>query len=354
MSTGPVARRCADEHRAQDAAPPHGSITDVPGIRVGHAERVGDGWLTGVTVVLPPAGTSGAVQVRGAAPGTHETDALGAGAVSPFPTAIALTGGSAYGLAAVTGVVRWCAEQGAGFRVGDGPRDVVPVVPGAAIFDLGRGGDATAVPDAELGYAAAVAAGTWVPGAPVRRGTVGAGTGATLDDERAKGGVGTAATVLTWDDGQIVVGALAVVNAYGTVAPGPHGRLAARGPLIARPPGPRGRHARLNTTLVVVATDARLDHGQLGRTAGAGHTGLARVLDPVHTLADGDTVFALATGQVALPGDDGGRDVLASRDALIGLQETTAHVVAAAVLDAVRSATAVRTPVLDLPRLALP
>jgi len=260
-----------------------GSIGDVPGVRVGHAQRLGDGWLTGVSVVLPPPGTLGAVEVRGGAPGTHETDALTVGAAHPYPTAITLTGGSAYGLAAVAGVVRWCAEQGLGLRVGGGPRDVVPVVPAATIFDLGRGGDPTAVPDAELGYAAALAAGRAEPGVAPPGGSVGAGAGAAVDDERARGGVGMASSTLTWDGGEIVVGALVVVNAYGSVGVGPHGRVPARQPLLARPPGPRGRPAALNTTLVVLATDAVVDHGQLRRTAGCGHTGLARVLDPVRT-----------------------------------------------------------------------
>ena len=305
-------------------------------------------------MVLPPPGTLGAVEVRGGAPGTHETDALAVGTVHPYPTAIALTGGSAFGLAAVGGVVRWCAEQGLGLRVGEGPRDVVPVVPAATIFDLGRGGAPPAVPDAELGYAAAIAAGRAEPWVAPPVGSVGAGTGATVDDERARGGLGTASTTLIWDGGEVVVGALVVVNAYGSVSVGPHGQVPARQPLRERPPGPRGRPAALNTTLVVLATDAIVDHGQLLRTAGTGHTGLARVLDPVHTLADGDTVFALSTGAVPLPGQDAGRGGLAARDALVGLQRAAAHVVAAAVLDAVRSATAVRTPVLDLPLLDPP
>jgi L-aminopeptidase/D-esterase-like protein len=129
----------------------------VPGIRVGHADRRTDGWLTGVTVVLPPVGTAAAVDVRGGGPGTHETDALDPSTLVPTVDAVVLTGGSAYGLAAAGGVQRWCEQQGRGFPVGL-PGLVVPIVPAAAVFDLGRGGDPGARPDADLGYAAALAA----------------------------------------------------------------------------------------------------------------------------------------------------------------------------------------------------
>src|SRR5512135_617354 len=132
--------------------PVWGSLTDVPGIAVGHAERVGDGWLSGVTVVVPPPGTIGAVDVRGGGPATHETDALAPSTLVPTVDAVCLTGGSAPGLAAAGGVGRWCEERGRGFAVGP-PQDpralVVPIVPAAAIFDLGRGGDPSARPDAD-------------------------------------------------------------------------------------------------------------------------------------------------------------------------------------------------------------
>lgn len=316
-----------------------GAITDVAGVRVGHSTRIGDGWLTGVTVVLPPAGTLGAVDVRGGAPGTHETDALRVDAAAPYPHALVLTGGSAYGLAAAAGVQRWCAEQGLGHPVGPLPHQVVPVVPAAAIYDLGRGGDFGSWPTPAMGYEAAVDAAAGA--ADVARGTVGAGTGATLVNETAKGGVGTASARVPLDGVHVTVGALAVVNAYGQpVLPG------TRAPL---PPRHHGQVAPpLNTVLVVVATDARLSGGQLYRTASAGHDGLARAVDPAHTLADGDTVFALSTGTVTLPGDDGTGDPRPVRDAVLALQATAAHVVLTAVHDAVLTATAVRTPAVDL------
>jgi len=339
------------------------SLTDVAGVRVGHVQRTDDGWLTGVTVVLPPPGTLGAVVVRGAAPGTHETDALRLGAVAPYPHAIVLTGGSAYGLVAASGAQRWCAEQGLGHPVGPQRHHVVPVVPAAAIYDLGRGGDFGAFPTEQMGYDAACAAAASPTGAPVARGTVGAGTGATLVNETFKGGVGTASLRIDLADGlAVVVGALVVVNAFGTpLVPGagPGAGAEAAGPFAfgssvtdtaagdARPVPP------LNTTLVVVATDAVLAHPQLERTADAAHDGLARALDPVHTLADGDTVFALSTGRVRLPGDlTGAADPRTCRDALVTVQAVAARVVQAAVLDAVRSATAVTTRAIHLPVFA--
>lgn len=334
---------------------PVGGLTDVAGLRVGHATRREPGWLTGVTVVLPPPGTLGAVDVRGTAPATHETTALEVGTAAPFPHAVVVTGGSAYGLAATAGVARWLEEHGIGHPVGHGL--VVPVVPAAAVYDLGRGGDLAARPGPEDGYAAAAAA--WAAGdhAPVGRGAVGAGTGATLADESFKGGVGTASTRLTWDGGEAVVAALVVLNAYGTVRTGP-------APHAASVPWARARGGRhgvpapaLNTSVVVLATDLDLDHGSLARTAAAGHDGLARVLDPVHTLADGDTVVALATRARPLPSalaPDRPGTGLTRRDEILAVQATAARVVEAAVLDAVRSAEHVRTPAVDLAPFPLP
>jgi L-aminopeptidase/D-esterase-like protein len=328
-----------------------GSITDVPGIRVGHSQRADDGWLTGVTVVLPPPGTLGGVDVRGAAPGTHETDALRLGAVAPYPHAIVLTGGSAYGLVTAFGVKRWCEAHAVGFPVGPLPHQVVPVVPAAAIYDLGRGGDFTARPTEQMGYDAVSAAAASNPGDPVARGTVGAGTGATLANETFKGGVGTASTRLDLGQGVfVVIGALVVVNAFGTPIVHPTTDPLTSGPAL--PPGSTIERPvpPLNTTLVVVATDAILGHAQLTRTGTAAHDGLARALDPVHTLADGDTVFTLSTGQVRLPGDTTGTaDTRTCRDSVLAVQATAARVVHAAVIDAVRSATEVTTPAVHLP-----
>lgn len=308
-----------------DGPGPAGSLTDVPGVRVGHAQRVGDGWLTGVTVV-------------------------------PTVDAVALTGGSAYGLVAAHGVQRWLAEQGRGFPVSDVPGEVVPIVPAAAVFDLGRGGSFGHHPDVAMGYVAAAAAGAAAPGASAARGAVGAGTGAALAGGRYRGGVGTASVRLPGLG--VVVGALVVVNAagapvgLGAPASPPGGPLGPDGtPRVTPLPGdgaadPAGGPTppALNTTLAVVATDAALDPAETSRTATAAHDGLARALDPVHTLADGDTVFALATGAVALPAERRARVA-----GLVAVQAAAATAVQAAVADAVRSATGVRTPAVHLP-----
>ena len=286
-----------------------GSLTDVAGIEVGHATRRGDGWLTGVTAVLLPPGTVGGVDVRGGGPGTHETDALDPRTLVPTVDAVVLTGGSAYGLVAAHGVQRFCAERGRGFPVGPGPGEVVPIVPAAAVFDLGRGGVFGNHPTEAMGHEAAAAA----HAGPVERGVVGAGTGAVVGG-RWKGGVGSASA----RSGGVVVAALAVVNAVGLPVPGPAGPVE---------PGP------LNTTLVVVATDAALDPAETSRTATVAHDGLARALNPVHTLADGDTAFAVATGAVALPPERAAR----VRE-LVDLQRVAADVVRDAVLDAIAAA----------------
>ncbi|MCX2748180.1 P1 family peptidase [Arthrobacter sp. MI7-26] len=296
-------------------------ITDVPGIRVGHVQRIGDGWLSGVTVVLPPPGTVGSVDVRGGGPGTHETDALDPTTLVSIVDAVVLTGGSAFGLITAHGAQRWCEEQGRGFAV---PGGVVPIVPAAAIFDLGRGGDFAARPDEAMGYAAAAAAAASSGHADVVRGNAGAGTGAVIGRGAFKGGVGTSS--ITLDNG-VVVGALAVVNALGMPF-GTSPRWSAPGNAKA------GTPPALNTTLVVVATNALLDPAECKRTASAAHAGLARALSPSHTLADGDTVFALATGAVGLDrSSEQARQV-----SLITLQSAAADAVRLAVLDGVASA----------------
>ncbi|PVZ60981.1 P1 family peptidase [Arthrobacter sp. H-02-3] len=354
-----------------------GAITDVAGIRVGHVQKSDDGWLSGVTVVLPPPGTVGSVDVRGGGPGTHETDALDPTTLSSTVDAVVLTGGSAFGLAAAHGAQRWCEENGRGFAV---PGGLVPIVPAAAIFDLGRGGDFTARPGDAMGYAATAAAGAQANGHDVDRGNVGAGTGAAIGRGTYKGGVGTASITLNniSKDGPIVVGAIAVVNALGLpfIAPpqqvepgsvrpswghdggvpspslrgegagGDEGastqRVSAAAAKAAQVPGAAApdQAPPLNTTLVVVATDAVLDKSECKRTASAAHAGLARALNPSHTLADGDTVFALATGAVALD-----RSTAAARQiSLITLQSAAADVVRLAILDGIERAEAVTTP----------
>lgn len=318
-------------------------LTDVSGVRVGHADRRGDGWLTGVTVVVPPAGTVGAVDVRGGGPGTHETDALAPGTLVDHVDAVALCGGSAYGLAAAQGVQRWCEEHGRGFGVGvadDGAVQVVPIVPAAAIFDLGRGGDFSARPDAEMGYAATLHARS----GEFERGAVGAGTGARTAAGTQPGGVGTATIELR---GGVVVAALVVLNAAGRVLAKGETSAAA---LVAATQN--AGHGPLNTTLAVIATNASLDVAAARRMAGAGHDGLARAISPVHTLMDGDTVFALATGDVECvvadptptsqgwPGADQVRGLAAVQvRGLAAVQAAAADAVQAAVLDAWQQAT---------------
>ncbi|MFG3198972.1 P1 family peptidase [Streptomyces sp. NPDC048208] len=285
-----------------------GALTDVGGIRVGHAGRRGAGWLSGVTVVLAPEGGMVAgVDVRGGGPGTKETDALDPRNVVRKVDAVVLAGGSAYGLDAASGVMAWLEERGRGVRVGPGAGQVVPVVPAACLFDLGRGGDFRARPDAGTGRAAVEAAAASAPGAPVAEGSVGAGTGAVAGC--VKGGVGTASVVL---ESGITVGALVVVNSAGSVLDAGTGVLYGElfeGPVAYPEPGVREAARRrldevaardapppLNTTLAVVATDADLSKAQAQKMAGTAHDGIARAVRPVHLLTDGDTVFALATG----------------------------------------------------------
>jgi L-aminopeptidase/D-esterase-like protein len=282
------------DHLALDA------ITDVAGIRVGH-------WTnrraaTGCTVVLcPREGAIAGVDVRGGAPGTRETDLLRPGAATARANAVLLTGGSAFGLDAATGVVRYLEEEGIGYRFGDA---AIPLVPAGVVFDLNIG-SAKVRPGEEDGYRAARAA----KGGTVAQGSTGAGTGSTVAKagglERClKGGVGTASERAP--DG-LTVGAIAVVNAGGEIVDSRRGRVIA-GPrgdepgtfqdtielMRARGRGPR---AGENTTLAVVATNARLAKEQVGRLATIGHDGFARAIRPAHTVSDGDTVFALATGE---------------------------------------------------------
>ena len=333
-----------------------GSVTDVPGVLVGSATITGEGRLSGVTVVLPPVGSVGAVDVRGGGPGTHETDALDPTTLVPTVDAVVLTGGSAYGLASAGGVQAWLEEQGRGFQVG--PAGVVPIVPAAAVFDLGRGGSTGpgTRPDSALGRTAVLRATTET----AERGVVGAGTGALAAGGRLKGGVGSAALPVPAVDG-LVVGALAVVNAAGSPVDGVTGALLGtafvpRGLARPEPPTPAGaaRLAELltpapgpssprgeNTTLVVVATNGALDPARARRTAMAGHGGIARAVDPSHTLVDGDTVFVVAAGEVPV-----------ASEALLPLQAAAASVVTLAVLDAVLAATATRTPGIDVPAYA--
>ncbi|MDF6020470.1 P1 family peptidase [Streptomyces sp. JH34] len=314
----------------QSGAGPLDALTDVSGIRVGHARVRGEGALSGTTVVLAPEGGAvAAVDVRGGGPGTRETDALDPRNLVQRIDAVVLTGGSAFGLDAASGVMAWLEEQGRGVRVGPDPFQVVPVVPAACLFDLGRGGDWGARPDASTGRAAVEAAAASEPGARVAEGTVGAGTGAVAG--QIKGGVGTASVRLP---SGTTVAALVVVNAAGSVVdprtgvlygeygvgeppvrPAPPVHEAARRRLAeirdarARSTGSESHHGGpqgngvLNTTIAVVATDAALLRAQAQKLAGTAHDGLARAVRPVHLLTDGDTVFALSTGRLPLPAE---------------------------------------------------
>ncbi|QTG80830.1 P1 family peptidase [Arthrobacter crystallopoietes] len=316
------------------------SITDVPGIKVGQVQRIGGGWLSGVTVVLPPPGTIGSVHVGGGGPATHETDALDPTTLVPTVDAVVLTGGSAFGLITAHGAQRWLEEQDRGFRTDAG---VVPIVPAAAIFDLGRGGDAKARPTEQMGYDAAAAAGASPYFAPVQRGNAGAGTGAALDYQRYKGGVGSASLRMSGGNSDVVIGAIAVVNAAG--APVGLGTEQVSRSAPALPPLPTQAsppsQAPLNTTLCVIATNAVLDPAQVKRTASASHAGLARALNPSHTLGDGDVVFGLATGEKQLVQEGPVTPVLE-------LQILAAEAVRLAILDAVASAETVETPAVVL------
>ncbi|GAA2221374.1 P1 family peptidase [Streptomyces amakusaensis] len=296
------------------AGPPGGNdaLTDVAGLRVGHARVPGERALSGTTVVLAPEGGAvAAVDVRGGGPGTRETDALDPRNLVERIEAVVLTGGSAYGLDSASGVMAWLEERGRGVPVG-GPGQVVPVVPAACLFDLGRGGQWRARPDAATGRAAIEDAARGGLGAPVAMGNTGAGTGAVAGG--LKGGVGTASLFLPGPG--ITVAALVAVNAVGSVVDPLTGVLYGRyfeG--AVRPPGPavRARAARrlaeavaasgpqpLNTTLAVVGTDAALTRAQARKLAGTAHDGIARAVRPAHLLNDGDTVFALATGAVEM------------------------------------------------------
>jgi L-aminopeptidase/D-esterase-like protein len=280
-----------------------GSITDVSGILVGHHHRLdddatlGSGWACGTTVVLTPPGTVGAVDVRGGAPGTRETDLLDPANSVRYVDAVVLTGGSAYGLAAADGVMTWLEQHDRGVVMDGG---VVPIVPAAVIFDLPVGGWQCR-PTAEFGYAAAEAAGIDVP-----TGTVGAGVGARAG--ALKGGIGTASVRL--DDIGVTVGAIVAVNAAGNVADPATGlpwmaEFVAELDLVAPPADQISAFADrademsvLNTTIAVVATDAQLSPAACRRVAVAAQDGLARTIRPSHTPLDGDSVFALATGAI--------------------------------------------------------
>jgi len=318
-----------------------GSLADIAGLAVGHHTLAAR--PSGCTVVLCEQGAVCGVDVRGAAPGTRETDLLRPDNLVEQVHAVLLAGGSAFGLDAASGVMRWLDEHGHGFAVGPvdpgGPSDRpirVPIVPAAVLFDLWLG-DARVRPGADSGYAACAAARRDA----LAQGNVGAGAGATVGKlfgiERAmKGGIGSASLRV----GAVTVAALVAVNAIGDVIDPQTGRPVAgartadgcglldsqaallRGELPAR------ALAAMATTIGVVATDAALTKAQANKLATMAHDGLARSIRPVHTMTDGDTLFALATGGSGCPGE------------MTVLGALAAEVTARAVLNAVHAAVA--------------
>jgi L-aminopeptidase/D-esterase-like protein len=288
----------------------NGVITDVAGVEVGHAQD--DQAFTGCTVILCRKGAVGGVDVRGGAPGTRETDLLNPLNLVQKVHALMLAGGSAFGLDAASGAMRYLEEHKIGFNTGAGR---VPIVPAAILFDLGVGrGDVR--PDAQMGYRACMAASTQAPA----EGNVGAGSGASVGkilglNQAMKSGVGCASLEI---GGGVVAGALAVVNAFGDVVDPKTGeilagvRSAKAGPFQVGAPGyfgdtltlmkslvgraALGFASQANTVLGVVALNANLTKSEAAKVAQMAQDGLARAIRPAHTMLDGDVVFALATG----------------------------------------------------------
>ena len=279
------------------------SLTDVPGIRVGHATNLDA--ATGCTVIICPDGTIGGVDQRGGAPGTRETDLLRPMHMVQNINAVLLAGGSAYGLAAADGVMRYLEEKGIGYTAQAGI--IVPIVPAAILFDLAIG-RADIRPDAAMGYAACQSA----TSDAVQQGTIGAGTGCRIgagmgNSFATKGGVGTASVDL---GDSLIVAAIIAVNAFGDV-------VDQTGQIIAgmrQPPDGNTFAGSLNmmramsrlvdtsiagnTVIGVIATNAKLTKEQVNKVAQMAHDGIAQAIRPAHTMFDGDTLFALATGQI--------------------------------------------------------
>ncbi len=306
------------------------TITAVPGIAAGHWTDADA--ATGCTVVLCGETAVGGVAVRGGSPGTRETDLLDPMRRVDRVHAVLLSGGSAFGLAAADGVQRWLEERGIGFET---PHGCVPIVPAAILYDLGVG-RADVRPDAMAGYTAADAASD----APLASGSVGAGTGATVGKGLGlagvvKGGIGSAYCTLP---SGISVGATVAVNAWGGIhnhrdgglIAGPQrddGTMADPMEIILSGEYPPSDATMTNTTIGVVATDAGLDKAQANFVASSAHDGLALTIRPCHTISDGDTLFCVATGRNSAPVN------------MTAIVAAATHVVALAVIDAVRSAT---------------
>ena len=316
--------------QAASSSTTEGCITAVEGIRVGHFTDKRR--PTGCTVLIFENGAVAGVDVRGSSPGTRETDLLNPVNTVQQVNAVVLSGGSAFGLAAATGVVRYLEEHGMGYRVGV---QVIPIVPSAILYDLAVG-DPKIRPDADSGYAACVAASTGA----VPEGNYGAGAGATVGkffgmNRAMKSGLGTASIRIA--DTGLVVGALVAVNAAGDVIDPKEGSIIAgartgdgRGFADTMQQITNGYHVQIpegtNTTIGVVATNARFNKAQATKIAQMAHDGLARTINPVHTPADGDTIFSACTGTSGVPADVGAIGALA------------AEVISSAVLRAVKAA----------------
>ena len=286
------------------------AITDIPGLSVGHAQDKRA--LTGCTVVLCEGGAIGGVDQRGGAPGTRETDAMHPMHLVNEVHAVVLAGGSAFGLDAATGAVRYLEERGVGFDVRVAR---VPIVPAAILFDLGIG-DSDVRPDAEMGYQACLNAST----DPPAEGNIGAGTGATVGKilgpaGAMKSGIGTASLEI---GSGVIVAAIVAVNVFGDVIDPKTGQIVAGARVVQKGPikvgkGPYfadtlcvmesligrtilGFASRENTAIGIVATNAKLNKEQINKVAQMAQDGLARTIRPAHTMLDGDTIFALATG----------------------------------------------------------
>ena len=304
----------------------HDDITDIPGIRVGHDTNLEAG--TGCTVILCDTPAMGGVDVRGGAPATRETDLLRPMTLVEGVNAIVLTGGSAFGLDAASGVMLYLEERGIGYDTGVAR---VPIVPAAAIYDLAFG-SANIRPDAAAGHRACERASS----EPVAQGTVGAGTGASVGkmagpDFMMKGGLGSASMLLS--DGTLV-GAIVVVNAVGDIVD-PRAQTVIAGTRRFDGPDFLAGNSFGNTTIAVVATNAALTKEQTNKVAQMAHDGMAQAIHPAHTMFDGDTVFALALG----PGSQilHGSPIAAMHTSAIGAAAATT--LARAIVKAVRNAT---------------
>lgn len=287
------------------------AITDIPGIQVGHAQD--EGALTGCTVVLCEDGVIGGVDQRGGAPGTRETDAMHPMHLVNEIHAVVLAGGSAFGLDAATGAVRYLEERGVGFDVRVAR---VPIVPAAILFDLAIG-SSDVRPDAEMGYQACLNASA----NPPQEGNIGAGMGATVGKilglaGAMKSGIGTASQEI---GSGIIVGAIAAVNVFGDIIDPSTNQIIAGARVVQKGPvkigkGPYfadtmcvmeslvgrtilGFMSRENTAIGIVATNAKFNKEQINKVAQMAQDGLARTVKPAHTMLDGDTIFALATGE---------------------------------------------------------